>query len=95
MNLGEIVRHPASIATAITGILGGILHVPLLMSVWSWLVASSGTLFGGLSVFAFTIGPEVSWIDAEALTPVVLVLGAIYGGSKLYRAATKLRDKLP
>ncbi|MCO8254546.1 hypothetical protein NKF26_12105 [Haladaptatus sp. AB618] len=86
LSLRELVAHPFTLATTITGVAGGLLHLPLVASLWTALVAQSGTLFGGVSIFAFTIAPETYPQVATWLQPVAIVLGALYGGSKLYRA---------
>ncbi|WP_231183500.1 hypothetical protein [Haladaptatus sp. DYF46] len=94
LSLREIFRHPATLATTITGVAGGVLHLPLLASLWTALVAQSGALFGGVSVFAFTVAPKVSPELAAWLEPVAIVLAVLYGGSKLYRALKSIFTNL-
>jgi hypothetical protein len=78
----------------VTGVLGGLLHLPLVTELWSWLLIQSGSLFTATSIFAFTVAPEVSPRLAEILKPVAIVLAVIYGGSKVWSAGANLRERL-
>ncbi|MEA5387237.1 hypothetical protein VB779_09355 [Haloarculaceae archaeon H-GB11] len=94
MGLTEYLRHPASMATAVVGFTASILHFPFVWDLGGWLVGSAGTLFTGVSVFAFTVAPEVAWLDAELLKPIAIGLGVIFGLSKLYSAGKNLTNSV-
>ncbi len=53
LSLSSIVRHPATIAGALTAVLGGLINVPFLAAAWASFYASAGQLFGALAVMSF------------------------------------------
>jgi len=53
LTLSEVVRHPATIAGALTAVLGGLINVPMLAAAWGAFYASAGQLFGALAVLSF------------------------------------------
>ena len=87
------LSHPASVATAITGALGGILHFPLFTDLWIGLVAQSGSLFTASSIFAFTVAPEIDGLSAGWIRPIAIVLGIVFAGSKVWKALGNLKKR--
>jgi len=92
-SLREIVSHPASYASGIVALLGGVLQLPLLTEIWSWLLVQAPQLFGGVSIFAFTVAPEISPELASWLKPIAIALAIIAGGKRLYSSAKSLRER--
>lgn len=91
--LKEALTHPASAATAITGVLGGLLQVPLLSDLWIGLVAQSGSLFSAASIFAFTVAPEIDGVSAGLIKPIAIVLGVVFAGSKVWKALGNITER--
>lgn len=94
LSLREAVTHPASLATVLTGFLGGLMHLPLVAGLWAALWGSLGSLFPAASIAAFTLASEVPWLPREPLVIIALVLGALYVLKLLSKAYKKFQANL-
>lgn len=94
LSLSDVVRHPMTLATALVGSLGGLLHVDVFVAVWSALWMSLGTLFPAVSITAFTLGPEVDFLPVETLKIAAIVLGALYVLKLLSQAYANFEKRL-
>jgi predicted metal-binding membrane protein len=90
LSLREIAAHPVSKATAVVGVLGGALNLPVLAAIWTTIWAQIGTVFTVTSIFGFTIAPEIPAVDTELAKIVALLAAGLYAMKKLldvFRAA--------
>lgn len=96
ISLGDLARHPLSLATAFVTAVGALLHLKLLGAAAGALWASIGTLFTGVSIFAFTVAPEVGLSSGQLqlVQGVALFLATAYGVKMLFRFADRFTDKL-
>lgn len=94
LSLGEIIAHPASKATALVGVLGGVLKLPLLAALWAGLWGQLGTLFTVTSIFGFTVAPQVSFVPTEGSKVVALVAAGLFATKKLIDAGRGIRKRL-
>lgn len=78
LSVSDILRHPATAATSVTALLGGLLHLPLLEAVWASFYGSAGGLFGALAVLSFVAEHipmlQTSWV----IVPMVVVGGIVF-----------------
>lgn len=92
--LRDFVEHPATLATALTGVFGGLLHVPVLKALWLALWGSLGSLFPALSITAFTLGPELPWLPTGLLKTLALIVGGLFVLKLLVKAYDNFATKL-
>jgi hypothetical protein len=85
------LSHPLTAAVAVGGSLASwVFGLPVGGDLAAWLIESSGTLFGAASVSAFTLGPQIEWLPADALQQVAIGLGVVFVGAKLHQAGKGL-----
>jgi hypothetical protein len=94
LSLREFIAHPASKATALVGVLGGVLNMPVLGVLWGGLWAQLGTVFTVLSIGGFTVAPEVSFLPTQVMKVAALVVAALYGLKKLLDIGRGLRSRV-
>jgi uncharacterized metal-binding protein len=94
ISLREFVRHPATLASSVVGVLGGVLQLPFFLAAWDALVATSGQLFGTLSLFTFTLGPRVEWLPEDTLVTLTIVVGIVAGGARLWSWFQRFRGEI-
>jgi len=94
LSLREFIAHPASKATALVGVLGGLLNPPVLGALWGGLWAQLGTVFTVLSIGGFTVAPEVSFLPTQAMKVAALVVAALYGLKKLLDVGRGLQRRV-
>jgi len=83
LSIREIIAHPASKATALVGVLGGVLNLPLIGALWGGLWAQLGTVFTVTSLFGFTVAPEIAFIPTQGARVAALIAAGLYGLKKL------------
>lgn len=87
LTLMDLVRHPATVAAAVTGVLGGVLEVKLFAAVFAVVWQSAGTIFTAASVAGFTLCSELDFVPAcSQLQVVALLAGVVF--------VVKLADKV-
>lgn len=98
-SLKHYITHPYAATTAILGALATLLGVvpldPLLAflgAIW----ATSGTSFTTVSIFAFTVGPEVQSLEPylPVLRGLAVGLGVLYGIRKLLTLIDRFKENL-
>lgn len=83
----DIVRHPATIVSAVLTAASGLFNVPFLDALFGVLWANLATLFTASSIGAFTVAPNLGDLPSqivEAMQIVAILLGVAYGLKLLY-----------
>lgn len=96
MKTKEILKHPATLVSALLGGLGLAVKPALVLGVGGALWGQLGTLFTAISVFAFTVVPQVPALSpAESiLTGAALLTGVAYGLKLLNRVYQRIQTQL-
>jgi|GEM_PF-2731476 len=94
LSLRGIIAHPVSKATAIVGVLGGVMNLPVLAAVWTTIWTQIGTVFTVTSIFGFTIAPEIPAIDTELAKIVALLAAGLYASKKLLDVLRAVRARI-
>lgn len=94
LSLRDLLSHPASKATGLVALLGGILKLPLLAAIWAGLWGQLGTAFTVVSIFGFTVAPEVSFVPTQGAKVLALSLAALYGLKKLLDVVRGIRARV-
>jgi len=94
LSVGEIIAHPVSKATALVGVLGGVMNLPLLAAIWATVWGQIGTVFTVTSIFGFTIAPEVPAVDTELAKMLALVAAGLYATKKLLDVLRSIRSRV-
>lgn len=93
LSIGEFVRHPLTVATSAAAILGGLLHLPLLATLWSGFYSTAGGLFGALAVLSF-VAEHVPALQTEWVIVPMILVGAVAAHSRLMEWWENFRDKV-
>ncbi|WP_338740382.1 hypothetical protein [Haloplanus salilacus] len=94
LSLREVVGHPASKATAVVGLLGGLLNLPVLGAIWAGLWTQLPTVFTVTSIFGFTVAPELSFIPTQTAKVVALLVAGLYVLKKLLDVLRGVRTRI-
>jgi len=94
ITLQEVIRHPATVASSIVAVVGGLLNLPLLNALVAVAWAQAGSLFTVLSIGGFTLGPRVAFIPEEPLTILAIGAGLLYGAKRLYGVYQNFETRL-
>lgn len=100
MDLQQLVRHPAALASGVTSLVVGIVStiagIPLVSELTGWLATNALGMFSGVSIFAFTVAPEVG-VSPElksAIQSLALALGIVAGVVRLYGPLKNLKERV-
>lgn len=82
LSIRGFAKHPATVATSAVAVLGGLLHLPLLASLWSGFYATAGSLFGALAVLSF-VAEHVPQLQNEWIIVPMVIVGAVAFHSRI------------
>lgn len=94
LSLRGIIAHPVSKATALVGVLGGVMNLPVLAAIWATVWGQIGAVFTVTSIFGFTIAPEVPAVDTELAKIVALLAAGLYATKKLLDVLRSIRARI-
>jgi hypothetical protein len=93
----DVVRHPATILSAVLTAASGLFNVPFLDALMGVLWANVPTLFTVSSIGAFTVAPNLGDLPSqvvEAMQVTAILLGVAYGLKLLYGVWTDAEQAL-
>jgi len=99
MDLSEAIRHPVALASGVTsavvGLVGSVAQVPVVPELTAWLATNALQMFSGVSVFAFTVAPEMELppVVADGLQSVAIVLAVLAGVKRLIPPLRNLKER--
>lgn len=91
LTVPEWVTHPITVASSVTASLTGVLHMDVLLSVGSALIASAPQIFGAVTVATLTL-PEFLPMTSAADWLGVLA-AALFGVYSLHKINQKFEDR--
>jgi hypothetical protein len=94
LSLREFLTHPASKATALVGVLGGLLNFPVLAALWAGLWGQLPTVFTVSSLLGFTVAPSVEFIPTDTAQAVALVVAGLFVLKKLLDLLRGVRARI-
>lgn len=76
LSLAQFAKHPVTVATSVTGVLGGVLKLPLLAAVWGSFYATADPLFGALTILSL-MSEHIDFVPKDWVLPAMLAVGAV------------------
>jgi len=100
MEISNLVKHPAALASGVTsvvvGIVGTITQIPLVPELAAWVGTNALGLFSGVSIFAYRVAPELGlpgWL-AGSLESFAIGLAIVAGLVRLRGPLADLRERI-
>lgn len=93
-SIEDLLSDPIAVVMGLFASVAGALNLDVLLVVFDGLWASIGTLFTSVSIFAFTVAPNIS-VSASVvngLETVAIALAVMYALKKLFDVIDNIKD---
>lgn len=98
IDLKELVRHPATLVTAVLTAAAQLFQIPLIDAFFGVVWGQLGTIFTAMSIISFSVIPNVDLgglaFAGSTLQSMAIVLAVAYAGKLGYQAYDQFTDEL-